>query len=349
MKTQPFEINLDGSTGEGGGQILRSALSLSAITGRSFRIDNIRAGRKRPGLMRQHLTCVTAAAKVSNAKTSEVAIGTQTLEFTPGDIQASNDEFSIGTAGSISLLLQTLLPILLHAPEKSSVTLKGGTHALHAPSIEYIDEIYLPMLARARGIAEIHLEKYGFFPAGGGEVTLKTQPSKLVPFDCIETDEQYMVSAEVINTPGIHESVAVREIESVEASTPLYQSTETRVPESHCQGNLLLLRAVATNPNLHCPGTLVCVPGEKNKRSERVGKEAAHQMRRFTNSFAPVDEFLADQLLLPLALAGGGQYIASAITPHFKSHVEIIEKFLPVGIETEKLDRFAWRVYIQNQ
>ncbi len=335
------EIILDGSTGEGGGQILRSALSLSAITGKPFRLDNIRAGRKRPGLMRQHLTCVQAAASICGAKTSDVTVGSKALDFTPNEIRASYDTFAIGTAGSTTLLLQTVLPVLLHADEASEVRLTGGTHAVKAPCFEYVDEIFLPRIAEMGAKADLKLERAGFFPAGGGRLKLQVEPSKLMPCEWHESDAKKVTSAEVLSTKGIPDSVATKELRPVQTAFSLQPEDllKREVSDTACEGNVLIIRAQQS---------LTFAFGDRGKRSQQVAREAIREMKRYLHSAAPVDEHLADQLLLPLALAGGGGLTATALTPHFHSNVEVIEKFLPVKVETEKLDRNAWRVALNK-
>ena len=343
MKTmkKTREILLDGSKGEGGGQILRSALSLSAITGKSFRLENIRSGRKRPGLMRQHLTCVQATAAICRAKTSEAEIGSTELDFSPGNIQASYDTFSIGTAGSTMLLLQTVLPVLLHAPESSEIRLSGGTHVIKAPCFEYLNEVFLPRIAEMNGRAKMTLERPGFFPAGGGRVCLRVDPSELSPCEWNDVSKKSVTSAEVISTPEIPKAVADKELHKARNAFSL-ESEDTwirEIKDAACAGNALIIRSA---------DTLTCALGDRGKRAEQVAKEAIWEMQRYLNSPAPIDEHLADQLLLPLALAGGGGFTAVALTPHFYSNVEVIEAFLPIKIETEKLDRFAWKVTIQS-
>ena len=166
-------IEIDGSFGEGGGQILRSSLTLSMITGRAFRIKNIRAGRAKPGLMRQHLTCVRAAAEMSGARVKGAEIGSQSLVFEPGAIKGGVYDFSIGTAGSTMLVLQTVLPALLMADAKSSVTLRGGTHNMNAPPYDFIEKAFFPVLRQMGAQVEASLKTYGFHPAGGGEVCVE--------------------------------------------------------------------------------------------------------------------------------------------------------------------------------
>ncbi len=332
-------IDLDGSTGEGGGQILRSALSLSAITGRPFALNRIRAGRKRPGLMRQHLTCVQAVAEICGAKTSALQLGGTELMFEPGCIQASQGHFEIGTAGSTTLLLQTILPVLMHAPQASQVQLSGGTHAIKAPCFEYLDEVFLPRLAQMNARVQVDLKRVGFFPAGGGRLSLTVEPSSLLPYQWHDCADKTALSAEVLTTAEIPKSVAERELQKACKAFALTQEDVwvREITSAACPGNALLIRS---------EGSLSCAYGGRGKRAEQVAKDAIWDMQRYLNSPAPIDEHLADQLLLPLALAGGGGFTTLALTPHFHSNVEVIEAFLEIKIKTEKLDRHTWKVTI---
>jgi RNA 3'-terminal phosphate cyclase (ATP) len=174
-------ISLDGSQGEGGGQILRSALALSLCTGVPFRIDNIRAGRPRPGLMRQHLTAVLAATQVGNAETTGAAVGSRSLTFTPGKPRAGDYTFSVGTAGSATLVLQTVLPALVSADGPSQLVIEGGTHNPASPPFDFLDRTFLPLLARMGPRVHAKLERSGFYPAGGGRIRVSIAPSRLIP------------------------------------------------------------------------------------------------------------------------------------------------------------------------
>jgi RNA 3'-terminal phosphate cyclase len=174
-------IVLDGSQGEGGGQILRSALALSLCTGAPFRIDNIRAGRPRPGLMRQHLTAVQAATQVGNAETTGAAVGSRSLTFRPGKLRAGDYTFSVGTAGSATLVLQTVLPALVTADGPSRLVIEGGTHNPASPPFDFLDRTFLPLLARMGPRVCAKLERPGFYPAGGGRISVSIEPAPLIP------------------------------------------------------------------------------------------------------------------------------------------------------------------------
>lgn len=347
-KSQNRPVEIDGSLGEGGGQILRSSLSLSAITGTPFRLINIRAGRKKPGLMRQHLTCVRAAAEICDAKTAGAEIGSTDLSFSPGAIRSSGAAFAVGTAGSVHLVFQTVLPILAHAPGASEITIAGGTHVIQAPCFEYIDEVFLPALRQLGLRAEVELERAGFFPAGGGIIRATVAPSSFSPFFFDgKRGNDVELSAEIASTVEIPDTVEKKEIRRVVSVLGLDRDqiwTRT-INDSISPGNAVILRAAG--PGVF-PGALTAAYAERGKPADRVAREAVWTMQRFLNSSAPVDEFLADQLLLPLALAGGGGYTTNALTPHFHSNVETIRSFLPVKITTEQIDRLAYKVEVTH-
>ena len=170
-------LTIDGSYGEGGGQVLRSSLAMSLVTGRPFVIENIRAGRKKPGLMRQHLTAVNAAVEVSHAEAAGAAIDSARLEFRPGQVTAGKYKFSVGTAGSATLVLQTVLPALLLADGESHLTLEGGTHNPFAPPLDFLTKAYLPLVNRMGPKVTVDpFYRPGFYPAGGGKFTVHVQP-----------------------------------------------------------------------------------------------------------------------------------------------------------------------------
>ncbi len=169
-------INIDGSFGEGGGQVLRTSISLSAITGVPVRIDNIRAGRRKPGLMRQHLTSIKAAAEICGAKTEGLELRSDAISFVPGEIEGGDYRFDIGSAGGTVLVAQTIIPILSHAKTASTATILGGTHNMWAPTFDYLERAFLPQYNKMGGRVSAELLKYGFVPAGGGEIALSVQP-----------------------------------------------------------------------------------------------------------------------------------------------------------------------------
>ena len=170
-------ITIDGSRGEGGGQVLRTSLALSLATGAPFRIEGIRAQRPKPGLLRQHLTAVQAAAAVGRARVEGAVAGASALTFSPDGVHAGEYAFSIGTAGSATLVLQTILPPLLVAGGRSVVTLEGGTHNPWAPPFDYLERVFLPVVNRLGPRVAVTLERHGFYPAGGGRFTITIEPA----------------------------------------------------------------------------------------------------------------------------------------------------------------------------
>ena len=207
-------IELDGSVGEGGGQILRTSLSLAMCTGQPFTLEHIRARRSKPGLMRQHLTCVQAAAKVSGAAVRGAEPGSPTLVFEPGPVKAGDYEFSVGTAGSCTLVLQTLWPALMLAGSPSRLKLGGGTHNPMAPPFHFLERCYAPLLRRLGAGSDLDLRRLGFYPAGGGEIHVTVHPAseRLQPFDLIERGRTIESYAECL-APALPAAVARRELE----------------------------------------------------------------------------------------------------------------------------------------
>jgi RNA 3'-terminal phosphate cyclase (ATP) len=296
-------IELDGASGEGGGQILRTALSLSMITGSPFKITNIRGNRPKPGLMRQHVAAVQAAAQISDAAIGDAAVGARTLEFVPKVISGGDYEFAIGTAGSCTLVLQTLLPALLFAKTPSTIRVKGGTHNPMAPPAQFLQRAYARILAQMGASVDIELKRFGFYPAGGGELLATVQPcSRLQPIDLSERGERVAAFAESF-VAGIPAGVAKRELECVGAGMGWNdaQLLVRGLPGEYGPGNALLL----TLEYQHVT-EVFCAFGERMVRAEAVAKSAIRQARRYMASGAAVGEHLADQLMLPMALSGRG-------------------------------------------
>lgn len=317
-------ITIDGSMGEGGGQVVRSSVALSAITGTPVRITNIRAGRKKPGLMRQHLTSVLAASEVCGGKVTGAELGSREVSFYPGSVRAGEYEFSIGTAGSTGLVFQTVLPILLQAGEPSRVTLKGGTHNSSAPPFDFLVECFFPALRKIGHKVEAKLIRHGFYPAGGGEVVIDITPAE-------ETSELVLMDrgAEVSRTisailSNLRRDIAERELEVAgEALNIPKADREIAFCESNGPGNVVYGRLVFEHlTSLHAQF------GERGVTAEQVGKRLADSMQAFLAADVAVDEHLADQLLLPMALAKGGQFSTSNPSLHSTTNAEAIGMFL---------------------
>lgn len=336
-------LTIDGSYGEGGGQILRTALGLSLVTGTPFRIEKIRAGRKRPGLMRQHLTAVRAAAQVGGAEVEGATIGSQQLTFRPGKTTAGEYHFAIGTAGSATLVLQTVLPALLTASKPSVLTLEGGTHNPYAPPYDFLERAFLPLVSRMGPKLEAKLERYGFYPAGGGRFSIRVEPvAKLTAYDLCKRGAIYGRRARAIIS-ALPVEVAERELKVVQQRLTWDASycSVVEASSSRGPGNVLTIELVCEHVTEIFTGF-----GEKGVRAEKVAEEAAREARRYLASEAAVGEYLTDQLLVPMALAGSGSFVSTGLSRHATTNIEVIEKFLDVEISVTEQRKGAWLVEI---
>lgn len=326
-------IRIDGSTGEGGGQMLRSALSLSLVTGKAFRMENIRAKREKPGLLRQHLTAVLAACEIASALVEGATLGSKTLTFTPGSVRSGNYHFAIGTAGSGTLVFQTILPALMTASGRSEITIEGGTHNMQAPPLDFLEKAFLPVINSLGPKIEIRLEKYGFYPAGGGRFIATIEPcERLSPIQLLERGEIERRSAVAI-VANLPRSIAQREIDTVVKllnwDAGSLQIVETR--NSIGPGNVVLVELASTNVT-----EVFCGFGRIGASAESVASEATDAIRSYLVSGAVAGEHLADQLLLPFALAGGGAFTAEKLNLHSRTNMEIIRSFLRVDFVTSQ-------------
>lgn len=317
-------ITIDGSFGEGGGQILRSSLALSAITGEPVRIENVRAKRSKPGLLRQHLTALNAVTEICGGRATGAELGSSEVSLRPGSVRAGKYAFSVGSAGSANLVLQTVLPVLLHLGEPSTVTVQGGTHNPSSPPFDFLTECFFPVLRKIGYRVDGRLNAYGYYPAGGGEVVAEVGvPNALCAFESLDRGEEVSRSLEALvsNLPG---EIAKRELET--ASKILGIDYETgckyRFTESRGPGNALFGRLVYES------GTaLMAQFGQKGVSAEQVAKRLAKQMKTFASSSATVDHHLADQLLLPMALAQGGAFATLRPSLHTTTNAEVIRRF----------------------
>ena len=322
-------IELDGAIGEGGGQILRSSLTLSMITGQPFRIKNIRANRSKPGLMRQHLVAVQAAAAISDALVTQAEVGSTELTFAPKRIKAGDYQFAIGTAGSCTLVLQTLLLALMHAEGPSTVRISGGTHNGMAPPAHFLQRAYVRMLKAMGASVDIELVRAGFYPAGGGVMIATVAPCmQLKQLTLMEPGARVAGFAEAV-IAGIPIDVATRELDVIGKGMG-WQESQLLVrglPADQGPGNALMV----TLESEHVTEVFTAL-GERSVRAENVARQALQEARHYIASGAAVGEHLADQLMLPMALAGGGCFTAQAVSQHSITNAEVIARFLPVSI-----------------
>ena len=324
-------MRIDGSFGEGGGQILRTALSLSLATGTPFRIENIRAARKNTGLLRQHLTAVLAAAEIGAAEVEGATLGSSALTFIPGAVRAGEYRFAIGTAGSGTLVFQTILPALLRAPAPTRVVIEGGTHNHAAPPFNFLDGTFLPLIRKMGAGVSLKLERYGFYPAGGGRFIAEIEPCReLKPLHLGVRGEirSKRVTAIVAN---LSNRIAEREVEKVASMMNLtVEGCIVATKNSPGPGNIVLIEIESEQVT-----EMVSSFGRLGVTAEKVAEEAVHEAREYLVSRAVAAEHLTDQLLLPLALAGGGSFTATKLSSHARTNQEVITKFLPVEFETE--------------
>jgi RNA 3'-terminal phosphate cyclase (ATP) len=334
---------LNGSQGEGGGQILRTSLALSLVTGKPFRLENIRAKRKKPGLLRQHLTAVEAARTIGRATTSGAELGSTTLVFQPGTLTPGDYAFDVGSAGSALLVLQAVLPALLTANGKTSLTISGGTHNPFAPPFEFLDRSFAPMLHRMGANLQLTLDRAGFYPAGGGRVRAIIETTQaLHPIHLPERGPITHRRATAI-VARISPDFAQRQLELVRehlgwATEECYVGA-TRNTLS--PGNALVLEVAAKNVT-----AVFTSFGQRSRSAEYMADEVSKAVTQWLKAEVPVDEHLADQLLLPMALAGGGSFLTTKPSSHTLTNAQVIQQFLPTRIHCEPESSQTWRVEV---
>jgi len=330
-------VFIDGSAGEGGGQILRTSLALSCITGKPLHIENIRAARRNPGLARQHLSCVHAACRICDGQCEGAALRSQTLNFRPGGICSGDFSFEIGSAGSASLVIQTVLPALFLADKTSTVTVTGGTHNPWAPPFDFLAETFLPAIATAGFRCDCRLVKHGFFPAGGGKLALSIQPRQASIDQIINLcrpDEQLQIHARIY-TARLPAHIAQHQKKLLLQSKLKFQNIEhIEVADSDGPGNCVMLRLCSSRRT-----TVFTAFGMKGKPSEKVVGEVTTLAEDFIQSGAAIDRFSADQLLIYMAISKAGSYTTNDLTTHLTTNIETIKKFLPVNFTIEQQEK----------
>lgn len=318
---------IDGSMGEGGGQILRTALALSLVTGEPFRVERIRAGREKPGLLRQHLTAVQAAARIGAAEVSGDELGSMALSFAPRGIWGGDQHFAIGSAGSTTLVLQTILPALLRAEAPSRISIEGGTHNKLAPPYEHLARSFLPLLCRMGAAVELRLERPGFYPAGGGLLVATVTPSSLAPIELLERGPIVRRCATALMS-GLPGDIGKRELAVVRERLGWHEGEchLRTVKHPAGPGNVLTLEVESSVTEV------VTSFAERRLPAEVVAARAVDELSEYLAAGVPVGPHLADQLLLPFALAGGGALRTMPLTMHTRTQLELIPKFLPMSV-----------------
>ncbi len=364
---------IDGSFGEGGGQILRTSLALSLVTGKPFRIEKVRAGRRKPGLSRQHLTALEAAAEVGRARVLGAEIGSQEVAFEPDGVRAGEYRFAVGTAGSATLVLQTVLPALVLAEGPSTLVLEGGTHNPFAPPYDFLEKAFLPVLNRMGPRVSTEIDRYGFYPAGGGSFSVSIEPVReLRRIDLLERGEVIEKRARAL-VARLPVSIAEREVALLHRKfgIPRECCRAEEVKRSPGPGNVVMIE-------IECEHVTEVVTGfgERGVSAEKVAQAAGREAREFLASDVPVGRHLADQLLIPMALAGapapagklrplpaaagsgsgrpegtrtgGGRFRTLAPSSHTETNIEIVKRFLDVDVTLTKMDRTAWQVEVRG-
>lgn len=321
-------ITIDGAEGEGGGQILRTALALSLVTGTPFRIDRIRAARRKSGLLRQHLTAVQAAAEVGTARVTGAELGSAALSFEPTRLEGGEYRFAIGTAGSTTLVFQTVFPALLCARGPSHLTLEGGTHNPTAPPFDFVAKSFLPIVRRMGPRVDATLAAYGFYPAGGGRIEFAIEPAATLGVVALLDRGPARVHARGL-VAALPESIAKRELKIVRERLGLEREMcrVECVPNSVGPGNVLMIVIESDHVTEVVSGF-----GVKGVSAERVASDACEEAERYLAADVPVGAHLADQLLIPMALAKGGSFRTVTPTEHTVTNARVIERFLEVSI-----------------
>lgn len=334
-------VKIDGSLGEGGGQVLRTALSLSIITNTPIHLYNIRAGRKKTGLMRQHLVCVESSARLANAHVEGAGLGSQEIIFRPQQAQAGYYEFNIGSAGSTFLVLQTLLPILMLQDSPSTLIISGGTHNPLAPTAEFIERSFFPMLAHLGIDVQLQLKQAGFAPVGGGQIEVRIQPwQQRQALNLVERGEIVAMNA-YAGCLNLDDKIAMRELDVLQQKLALNESRLYHL-NGISQGNHVFVE-VKTQQHSQVFTAL----GEFKKSAELIARQLANRVADYVQSGAVADEYLTDQLLLPLALGKGGTFTAQMISEHTRTQAEMIQRFLDVKIEFVPLNKI-WQVHVSR-
>lgn len=334
-------VEVPGDTGEGGGQIARMAVALAAVTGTPIRLTRIRAKRPKPGLAAQHLTALRAVAALAGGAIEGLALGASEVAFRPGPIEGGDFRFDVGTAGSITLLVQALLPVLVHARRPSTVRLTGGTDVRGAPPLDYLRFVLLPLLARCGVDARIDVVRRGYYPRGGGEVALAVRPSKLRSPGRLVAGPLRGVGA-FVHTARLPEHVAQRMRDSALAQLahlPVEATLETRA-ESFGPGGAIVLAADRGGTTLGAGRV-----AERGVRAETLGEAAGAELARDLARAVALDVHAADQLIVYLALAcaagGTASFTTAEASLHTTTAIWLAERFLPLRFSVERRERYV--------
>jgi len=335
-------IEIDGSMGEGGGQVLRTAIALSALSMKPIKIYNIRAKRSNPGLRPQHLTGIKMLVKITDAEVQGLYVNSTSIAFSPKQCKSGKFEFNIGTAGSISLVLQTILPVMAFAPRKTELKIIGGTDVRWSPPIDYMKNVFIKYLEKMGYKVEIEIIRRGHYPKGGGIVRVITHPvKKLKPIEIMELGEIIKIEG-ISHCVKLPRHVAERQRKAaievlrsagytnIEIKSEWYEPAKDR----HLgPGSGIVLWAISDRGAILGSDAL----GERGKRAEQVGREAAHKLLEEIRGGAPIDSHVGDMLPPYMAVAEGTSRITvSKLTLHAKTSIEVVERILGVKFDIKE-------------
>ena len=333
----PAIVTIDGSQGEGGGQIIRTSLALSALTGRATRIVNLRAKRSRPGLMRQHLAAVQAVAAICHADVTGASLGSSELTFRPGEICGGDYSFGVETAGSTTLILQTVLPALMTAHSPSTLNLSGGTHNPFAPPFDFLQRVFIPLVNRMGPQIELSLIRPGFYPVGGGRYTVGIKPAQdLIGFELLERGQLISKHVDVL-VSKLPSHIGERECRAIAVASGWDDScfSSRQVLDALGPGNIVMIEL-----DYEFVTELFVGFGQRGVPAEEVASGAWREASEYIAAEVPVGVHLADQLLLPLGLAAqhgrGGSFRTMSLTQHARTHIDVLKMFLDIKIQFEE-------------
>jgi RNA 3'-phosphate cyclase len=330
-------MEIDGSEGEGGGQILRVATGLSAVTGKPIRVSNIRSNRPSPGLKPQHLRGIESVARLCNAHISGFTEGSTQIEFTPGELEHDHLRVDIGTAGSIGLVFQSLMIPAVHTDRPLEFEVIGGTDVSWSPSVTYFREVFCSFLKRMGIEAEVDTQRYGFYPKGGGRVLLRVHPGNLRPISLVDRTRFTRYDVLSVASESLREArVAERQADAAIGMLGRKSESELReYVQTESPGSSIHIHAHFENTIL---GSTVL--GERGKPAERIGEECAGLLKEQVETGACLDRWMADQILPYMALSGGRSEVSVAeVTKHAKTSMRLIERLLPVSFVVKEMGR----------
>ena len=344
-------IEIDGAEGEGGGQIIRSSLALSAVTGKPFCIKNIRAGRKKSGLKRQHVTGVNAAREICGGAAVGAELNSSELTFIPGPIQTRDFHFKIGTAGSTTLVAQTVLPALMMADKPSSIVIEGGTHNPGGPPFDFLERVYLPQVEKMGPSFNAKIESYGFYPVGGGKIKIEIEPGG--PLQGLSLlKRKYETKAKLMALVSkLPLEIAKRELDVIRRKGKWHPSEcyPIEIKNSPGPGNVVMMEFNSGNVN-----EIITGYGSPGVPAERVARKTYRDARPYLAWEYPVGEYLADQLLLPMGLAASQQnagvvseFLTGPLSLHATTHIEILKRFLDIEVIVDEVELGVYYVQIR--